>query len=197
MIDPTSAIPTRYEKLRAAYATNPEAARIHKRAHTIPSDRSDPYHTDVIPENLADPGRPYGVTWSTGIDQAVGGLHDAPNPGEILCGALAACFAGTVRMIAPLLGVEIRDVSVVASADVDVRGALAIAPDVRVGLEGMRLEATVETAPGTPARATRALLEAAERYCITLDTLRAGVPVEFTIDTPAPSDTVEVPSSAT
>lgn len=182
MGSPTSAVRERYAQLRKTYEAHPETAMIHKSAHTVPADGSDPFHPVVVPDNVAAPSRPYRASWRTGIDQAVGGLHDAPNPGEMLCGALAACFDGTLRMIAAQLGVELQEVSVTASADVDVRGALAIAPDVRVGLEAMRLAARVETAPGTPETVTRALMQAAERYCITLDTLRAGVPVTLSID---------------
>lgn len=181
----TSQVRERQEALRALYVEQPAAARIRKRAHTRPSAGGDPFHSLVVPENLAHPERPYGVEWRCGLDEAVGGLHDAPNPGELLCGALAACFDGTLRMIAAQLGVELEQVEVEVSADLDVRGALAVDPDVRVGLEAMQVVVRLRPAPGTPRELRDALAGAAERHCITLDTLRKGLPVEVKLETQA------------
>jgi uncharacterized OsmC-like protein len=168
--------------VRALYAERPQAATIHKRVRTGPVDDADPFHSTVTPENLAYPDRPYGVKWRCGPDEAVGGLHDVPNPGELLCGALAGCFDGTVRMIAGLLGIELDELEVEATATMDVRGALAIEPDIRVGLQSMQLVVRLQPAAGTPGHLTEQLARAAERYCITLDTLHRGLPVEVTVD---------------
>src|SRR5262245_51669546 len=174
----------RQEALRALYAERPEAAQIRKRARTGPGGDGDPFHSTVVPENLVYADRPYGVEWRCGPDEAVGGLHDTPNPGELLCGALAACFDGTVRMIAAVLGVELEQLEIDACASMDVRGALAIDPDVRVGLQAMQLIVRVSPAAGTPPELAQALVRAAEQYCITLDTLRNGLPVDVTLETP-------------
>lgn len=175
----------RQEALRTLYADRPEAATINKRVRTGPGGDGDPFHSTVVPENAAHPEQPYGVRWRCGPDEAVGGLHDVPNPGELLCGALAGCFDGTVRMIAALLGVELERLEVEAKASMDVRGALAIDPEVRVGLQAMQLDVRLHPVADTPPELTDALARAAERYCITLDTLRAGLPVELNVETPA------------
>ena len=175
----------RQEARRALYAEHPEAAIIRKRVRTGPGGDGDPFHSAVVPQNLAHPEHPYGLEWRCGPDEAVGGLHDAPNPGELLCGALAACFDGTVRMIAALLGVELAELEVEARASMDVRGALAIDPGVRVGLQAMELAVRLRPTADTPPHLTDALARAAERYCITLDTLRNGLPVDLTVDTPS------------
>jgi uncharacterized OsmC-like protein len=185
MSDQASEVAVRQQALRELYAEHPEAATIHKRVRTGPGGDGDPFHSTVVPENLAHPERPYGVQWRIGPDQAVGGLHDAPNPGDLLCGALAGCFDGTVRMLAGLLGVELEQLEVEASASMDVRGALAIDPEIRVGLQAMQLRVRLRPAANTPAHLTDALARAAERYCITLDTLRAGLPVAVAVDVPA------------
>jgi uncharacterized OsmC-like protein len=177
-------VAARQQALRELYAEHPEAATIRKRVRTGPGGDGDPFHSTVVPQNVPHPERPYGVEWRIGPDEAVGGLHDAPNPGDLLCGALAGCFDGTVRMIAGLLGVELEQLEVEASASMDVRGALAIDPEIRVGLQAMRLHVRLRPAPGTPAHVTDALTRAAERYCITLDTLRGGLPVEVAVDAP-------------
>lgn len=175
----------RQEELEKRYAAQPTDAYVPKQASTEPADGRDPYHSTVVPLNLADPDSPYGATWRIGLDQAIGGLHDAPNPAEMLCATLAACFDTTIRMIAARMGVELAEVTVDVSAGVDVRGTLNIDRDVRVGLDSMRVDARVRAAPGTPPRAADGLAKAAERLCITLDTLRRGVPVEVAVDADA------------
>jgi hypothetical protein len=68
----------------------------------------------------------------------------------------------------------------------DVRGALRIDPDTRVGLQAMQLTVRVAARAGSAPELTAALVRAAEQYCITLDTLRNGLPVEVTFETPTP-----------
>lgn len=183
----TPSVRERQTELEKRYAERPEDALIPKLARTEPADSGDPFHSTVAPINLADPDTPYGVTWRTGIDQAIGGLHDAPNPGEMLCATLAACFDGTIRLIAARMGVELEEVAVDVSADVDVRGSLDIDRAVRVGLGSMQVEARVRPAPGTRPGVADGIAKAAERLCITLDTLRDGVPVTVNVDAGAAS----------
>lgn len=182
----TPSVRERQTKLEERYAERPEEALIPKLARTEPAGSGDPFHSTVAPINLADPATPYGVTWRTGLDHAIGGLHDAPNPAEMLCATLAACFDGTIRMIAARIGVGLEEVAVDVSADVDVRGTLDIDRAVRVGLESMRVEARVRPAPGTRPGVADGIAKAAERLCITLDTLRDGVPVTVHVDADAP-----------
>ena len=170
--------------LRARYADRPAVARITKRARTGPSVVDDPIHGTVLAENMADPSRPYGVAWHYGIDEAVGGLHDAPNPAEMLCAALAACADGTIRMLADLLRVRLTQLDVEVSGQVDVRGTLGIDRSVAVGFERLAMTARIQAARDTPPARIDRLTDAAERACIVLDTLRRGVPVDVTVQRP-------------
>jgi uncharacterized OsmC-like protein len=73
----------------------------------------DPFHGSVtVGDSLTRP--------EFGIHRAVGGDHDLPNPGDMLCAAPAACLDSTVRMIAARLGMGLRrlEVDVRAIADV-------------------------------------------------------------------------------
>jgi 4-oxalocrotonate tautomerase family enzyme len=165
--------------LRAQYAREPSAALVVKRASTVPADGRDAMHGTVVAQNLADPTSPYGVSWSYGIDRAVGGLHDAPNPGELLCAALAACADASIRMCAERLRVPLTQLQVEVSGRLDARGALGES-DVTVGFLGLSVVVRLQTAPGAaPARIDR-LAAAAERACVVLATLRAGAPVAVT-----------------
>jgi uncharacterized OsmC-like protein len=175
-------VPASHAELRARYREHPEEARIVKRARTGPADGRDPFHGAVAPENLADPQAPYGVEWRFGIDRAVGGLHDEPNPGELLCAALAACTDGTVRMIAERLGIELEQLEVEVSGELDVRGTLALDSSVPVGFERLATAVRVRAAPQTPPARLEQLGAASEQLCVVLDTLRRGVPVDVTFD---------------
>ncbi len=61
---------------------------------------------------------------------------------------------------------------------VDVRGSMAVDRAARVGFESMQCEVRLQPAPGTPPELYQQLIAKAERSCINLQTLRAGVPVE-------------------
>jgi uncharacterized OsmC-like protein len=171
-----SVVAERQAPLRARYAEHTGAATIVKQARAGPADGRDPFHGTV------EPGRPYGVVWRYGVDEAIGGLHDAPNPGELLCAALAACADVSVRMIADLLRVQLDEVEVEVSGDLDVRGTLDVDRSVPVGFQRLALAVRVRPAPETPQGRIDRLAVAAERACVVLDTLRRAVPVDVTYD---------------
>ncbi len=167
-----SIVSQRQVRVRQAYDADPGKALIVKRARASAGPDEDPLHGLVIP------GQEYDVSLRFGIDRAVGGWHDAPNPAELLCAALAACEDATVRMVADVLGVQLSRVTTAVSGTVDVRGALGFDRKLPVGFSSMRCDVHIEPAPGTPARLVDVLVNEAERACIVLQTLRAGVPVQ-------------------
>src|SRR5262249_56438980 len=122
--------------------------------------------------------------WQCGDGRAVGGFHDAPNPGEVLCAALASCQDTTLRMVADLLGVKLRQVEVEVTGKVDVRGSMAVDRQAPVGFESMQCRVRFQVAPGTPPELCQRLVAQAERSCINLHTLRAGVAVDASFDVP-------------
>ena len=175
-MDLQSAVLQRQAPLRAAYKEHPEQALILKRAWTVFDAGQDAFHGVVVP------GEPYRVSWQFGTDRAIGGFHDAPNPGELLCAALASCQDATLRMVADLLGVELRQVEVEVTGRVDVRGSLGVYRQLPVGFESLQCKVRFEAAPGTPPELCQRLIAQAERSCINLHTLRAGVPVDASFD---------------
>ncbi len=164
----------RQDPLRERYGVAPEEAKIIDKARTTGGIDTDPFHGQVVPGS-----QDYGVKWAFGIHRAVGGDHDAPNPGDMLSAALACCFDSTIRIIAERLGIRLRHLEVVVEADVDVRGTLVVDKSVFVGFQAMRCNIDIQTAPGTDPNLTKRLLAAAEYSCVNLQTLRAGVPVEL------------------
>jgi uncharacterized OsmC-like protein len=121
-----------------------------------------------------------GVTFRSGAHPAVGGDDDAPCSADLLLAALAACQEVTLRMVAANMGIDLEELEVTAEGDWDPRGTLAMGKDFPIGLTGIRVHSRVVVREdGRGDRAER-LLRSAERYCVVLDTLRRGVPVEAT-----------------
>jgi len=139
-------------------------------------EAADPMHSKVaVAPDL-------NVHLPIGVHQNIGGLHDQPTPGEVLCAALASCADSTLRVVANQMGVQIEALAVRVEADVDVRGTLGVAADVPVGFQRMRLNVQMRCAQGTREQLVRKLQQAAEHCCIVLRTLRSGVPVDLNFE---------------
>ena len=154
------------EPLRKAYKETPTLAMVTDHARTCGAVPADPFHSTVEPMDGC------GVAVPVGVHRAVGGRHDAPTPGDLLCAALAACQDSAVRMVANRLGVEILALEVRVSAQVDVRGTLGMDANVPVGFQSMTCEVNLTVADGTPDKLLNSLQIAAERCCVVQQTLR-------------------------
>jgi hypothetical protein len=147
-----SLVAERQAPLRRTYVEDPAEAHTVKWAATSNGDGADLFHSVV------HIGEGYGVSQRLGIDHAVGGDHDLPSPGDLLCAALATCEDATVRMIADILAVTILDLRVEVAGDVDVRGCLSTDRSVKVGFCSMEC-------PRPPAACHRSSSHSASRYC--------------------------------
>ena len=162
--------------LRARYKSSPQDAKVIDQARTTGADASDPFHSAVEPM----PG--CGATLPVGVHRAIGGRHDAPTPGDILCAALAACQDSAVRMVANILGVELEFLTVEVTGDVDVRGAMAIDNQVPIGFQSMRCNVQLRAVEGTDPELLKKLRVAAEHCCVVQQTLRNPPPIQTTFD---------------
>jgi uncharacterized OsmC-like protein len=167
----------RQDPLRERYRTEPEPAQVTDRARAIGGAELDPFHGRVVAGT-----RGGEAVLAIGAHEAVGGYHDQPNPGDILCAALACCLDSTIRMIANRLGVRLTRLEVDVTADVDVRGALMVDQQTPVGFTAMRCDVDIVTAEGTPQALTDGLIASAEHCCIVMNTLRGGVPVTTAVN---------------
>jgi uncharacterized OsmC-like protein len=158
--------------IKRRYEEQPEAARITMTVRSAPSDLSDPLHVAIAPDAVP------GLTWRSGAHPGVGGSGDVPCSGDLLMGALAACQEVTLRMVASAMGIELEEVEVEVSGEADLRGTLAMARDVPVGITAITCSTRVRVKEGTNPERARRLLESAERYCVVLNTLRGGAQVE-------------------
>ena len=166
----------RQDPLRARYRTAPDEARIIDCAKTIMNGSDDPFHSEVVA------GEGQGGSWRVGIHRVIGGYHDLPNPGDILCAALAACLHSTLRLIADRLGIPVADLEVSTHAEVDARGSLIVDRNVPVGFQQIKCQVRLEPAANVAPEKVKMLQAAAEHSCIVLQTLRNGVPVQTQFD---------------
>jgi len=157
--------------LRRQYEETPALAMVTDHARTCGTDPADPFHS------LVEPMDGCGVVVAVGVHRAVGGPHDAPTPGDLLCAALAACQDSAVRMVANRLGIEIIALEVRVTAQVDVRGALGLEADVPVGFQSMTCDVHLTVKEGTPAKLLDVLRSAAQRCCVVQQTLHQPPPV--------------------
>jgi uncharacterized OsmC-like protein len=104
-----------------------------------------------------------------------------PCSGDLLLAALAACQEVTLRMVAANMGIDLVSVDVEVTGDWDARGTLAF-KEAPIGITKVRCHTTVVVAGDERGERADRLLRSAEKYCVVLNTLRAGVPVESSFD---------------
>lgn len=161
----TIKVKQRQQSLRQKYCADPAAALVTDHAKSRSLNNSDPYHAIVSPMLETE------VEIPVGVHQALGGLHDAPTPGDILCAALAACMDSSFRMIANVMGIRLKSLEVDVEGDVDVRGALLMNARVPVGFQTMRCLVRLSAADGTPSASIEKLCKLAEHCCVIQQTL--------------------------
>jgi uncharacterized OsmC-like protein len=166
-----SIIKERQEPLISIYIGNPKAAWVTDMAFIEGKNLNDPLHTSVsINEELK-------IDFPIGIHRAVGGYHDFPNPGDLLCASLASCFESALRMIADRMQITLIKTIVIATANADVRGTLMIDKNVPVGFQSMGLEIEITILSSVKSELAEKLIKASERSCVVLQTLNQGIPV--------------------
>jgi uncharacterized OsmC-like protein len=161
--------------LRKRYrADAPEEALVTDTATSMAKAGDSPMWGSV---QIGVPG--FGVTAPVGVHRAVGGMHDLPVPGDMLCAALVACVDTTIRILSNNLGIPLESLEVDVQADCDVRGTLLVDPSVRVGFNMMRVSVKAVPGPGVTLKKVEGLVQMAEQCCVILQTLRNGVDVAF------------------
>ena len=173
----TESVKKRQQPLQAHYKEVPGDAKITDRAITTGDDLGDPWHGCIKPGSIN-----HGVEWNFGVHRAVGGYHDAPNPGDILCAALAACLDSTIRLIADRMDITLEKLHVEVTADVDVRGTLVVDREVPVGFQSMQCKVDIRAADATSKEELQKLLAYAEYSCVNLQTLSQGVKIDTVIN---------------
>lgn len=131
---------------------------------------------------FSDPGITCTVeTWSgpvrAGLHPATGGDGSDACSGDLLLQALLACAGVTLRSVATVMKVEVRDAVLHADATFDARGTLGVDREAPVGMQHVSVTAELDTDADDATLAR--LAELTERYCVVARSLRE--PVHLTV----------------
>ncbi len=115
-----------------------------------------------------------------GLHPASGGTGTLVCSGDMLLQALVACAGVTLKAVATSLEIPVEG-SIRAEGELDFRGTLGVAKEegVPVGFRAIKLRFDLRGEATEEQRAT--LLRVTERYCVVLQTLVNGVPVEASL----------------
>ncbi|MBX3314933.1 MAG: OsmC family protein [Actinobacteria bacterium] len=114
-----------------------------------------------------------------GLHPAIGGTGMLACPGDMLLQALVGCAGVTLRTVASHLGVEVSG-SIRAEGDLDVRGALGVSHDARVGFREIRLE--FDLTSDAPREHLDAFIAITERACVVYQTLAEPAALSTTLN---------------
>jgi uncharacterized OsmC-like protein len=103
------------------------------------------------------------------------GNDQAPNPGEYLLTALAACVTSAIVYHAAARGIEIEDIESTVEGDVDLRGFLGIDPNVRKGFENIRITLAIQA--NSTDQELQELANLGLSFSPVFDSVTKGVPV--------------------
>lgn len=162
--------------LRGIYREDASRAWVVDHACCESTNLHDPLHGRVRFGSVSTTEAAYSV------HGALGGMHDGPVPGDLLCAALASCQESSVRMVSNVFGVCLTALKVDVQGGVDVRGTLGMDPKVPVAFQWFRVDVHLRADSATPPERLKQVIKAAERSCVVLQTLRLAVPVAVTFD---------------
>ena len=109
-----------------------------------------------------------GIT-RAGLHAATGGDGSEACSADMLLQALLACVGVTMRSVATAMGIRIDSAELSADGMFDVQGTLGLSREVPVGVQDIRVTATLTTDADDGALAK--LAELTERYCVVAQTL--------------------------
>jgi uncharacterized OsmC-like protein len=109
------------------------------------------------------------------------GLDRGPTPIEFLLHGLASCITAGVGNIAAVRGVTLTKIESRVEGDIDLRGILGLADDVRNGYERIRI--TFDIAGDASPEKLRQIVEQGVARSAVFDVLTNGVPVDVTVNT--------------
>lgn len=115
-----------------------------------------------------------------GLHPATGGSGMLACSGDMLLESLVACAGVTLSAVATAIGITIHEGAVHAEGDLDFRGTLGVSKEANVGFVAIRLGFDLKT--DEPQEKIDTLLKLTERYCVVLQTLRGGVPIDASVN---------------
>jgi len=123
-------------------------------------------------------------TLSADEPQVLVGTDEAPNATEALLYALTSCVLTSGIYHAALMGVKVESLEVHAEGEIDVRGFLGLAKDVRNGFESIKL--TFRIRGDAPEAKLLRICEIAQERSPVFDVVTHGVPVTADVQVETP-----------
>lgn len=114
-----------------------------------------------------------------GLHPATGGDGTLACSGDMLLEALVACAGVTLRAVATAIGLDLREATVTAEGDLDIRGTLGVSKETAVGFKDIRLRFELDTNASGEQQAM--LIRLTERYCVVLQTLRRPSAISISV----------------
>jgi uncharacterized OsmC-like protein len=153
--------------LKQRYRTEPRSALVTSRAEVV----LDPQRLNAM---IAGNQPRFA-----GLHPATGGTGDEACSADLLLESLAACAAVTLLAVATSMRAGLTGGRIIAEGNWDARGTLGVDKSVPVGIRGIALTFELEGTLDEPTR--RRLVEATERYCVILATLRDPPNIEILV----------------
>ncbi len=144
--------------IKARYKDDPSAARITLTAHA------------KLGESVSCRVDTSRRLVEAGLHPATGGDGTLACSGDMLLEALCACAGVTLRAVATSLAIPVREGSVTAEGDLDMRGTLGVDKEAPVGFASIRLRFVLDTDASEAQMQTLAKLT--QRYCVVYQSLR-------------------------
>lgn len=113
--------------------------------------------------------------------ESLGGTDQAPNPVEYILIGLAGCINVVAHTVASELGIEINNLKISASGEINVNKFLGISDDERAGYKSIELKLSFETDANT--FELEKWQREVNRRCPVKDNLFAATPVNIEIAT--------------
>jgi uncharacterized OsmC-like protein len=103
-----------------------------------------------------------------------------PTPIEHVLHALSSCLIAGIANIAAARGVTLKRVEAIVDGDIDLRGILGLAHDVRNGYEKIRVSLRIEG--DASLEKLREIVEQSRTRSAVFDVLTNGVPISLAVD---------------
>jgi uncharacterized OsmC-like protein len=108
------------------------------------------------------------------------GTGQGLTPVEYLLHGLAACLTAGIANVAAARGVTLREVESTVEGDIDLRGILGIAKDVRNGYQGVRISFRIKA--DAPEEKLREIVEQSRARSAVFDVLSNGTQVDVEVE---------------
>ncbi|BBL79709.1 OsmC family protein [Rubrobacter xylanophilus] len=110
----------------------------------------------------------------------LGGTDAGPNPVELVLAALRTCQEIVYAVYAPRAGVDLESVEVDVEGNLDPRGFLGVAGEVRPGFQSVRYRVRIQS-PSAPEK-VRELVGLVEEHCPVLDIISNPVETSGSVE---------------